>query len=43
MSSSTWDISNLVYSDLVIANWSADNSVNTDLFEMFLVLFERFS
>jgi len=33
--SSSWDISDLVSGDLVIANWSADNSVNTDRFEMF--------
>jgi len=40
MSSSFWDISNLVFSDLVITNWSVDNLVNTDLF---LVSFERSS
>jgi len=38
-----WDISDLVCGDLVIADWFADNSVNTDCFEMFLVLFERSS
>ena len=41
--SGSWDIGNLVSGDLVITDWSADNSVNTDLFEMFLVLFERSS
>ena len=40
-SSSFQDISNLVSGDLVIANWSADNSVNTDCLETFLVPFER--
>ena len=43
MSSGSWDISNLVSSNLVIANWSADNLVNTDHFEMLLVPFERSS
>jgi len=43
ISSSSQDISNLVLSNLVIANWSTDNSVNTDCLETFLVLFERFS
>jgi len=38
--SSSQDISDLVSGDLVIADWSADNSVNTDCLEMFLVLFE---
>ena len=37
------DISDLVSSDLVITDWSADNSVNTDCFETFLVLFKRSS
>ena len=41
--SGSWDISNLVSGNLVITNWSADNSVNTDHFETFLVPFERFS
>jgi len=41
--SSSWDIGDLVSGDLVITDWSADNSVNTDYFEMFLVLFERSS
>jgi len=41
--SSSWDISDLVSGDLVITDWSADNSVNTDCFETFLVLFERSS
>jgi len=35
--SSSWDISDLVSGDLVITDWSADNLVNTDHFEMFLV------
>jgi len=43
MLSSSWDIGNLVSGDLVITDWSTDNSVNTDHFEMFLVLFERSS
>ena len=43
MSSNSQDISNLVSSNLVITNWSADNLVNTDHFEMFLVFFERSS
>ena len=43
MLSSSQDIGDLVSDDLVIANWSADNLVNTDCFEMFLVLFERSS
>jgi len=30
-----------VSGNLVIANWSADNLVNTDLLEMFLVHFEK--
>ena len=42
MLSGSWDIGNLVSGDLVITDWSADNSVNTDFFETFLVLFERF-
>ena len=37
------DISDLVSSDLVITDWSADNSVNTDCFETFLVPFKRSS
>ena len=41
--SSSWDIGNLVSGDLVITDWSADNLVSTDYFEMFLVLFERSS
>ena len=41
--SGSWDIGNLVSGDLVITDWSADNSVNTDCFETFLVLFERSS
>jgi len=41
MSSGSWDISDLVSGDLMITDWSADNSVNTDCFEMFLVPFER--
>jgi len=41
--SSSWDIGDLVSGDLVITDWSADNLVNTDYFEMFLVLFERSS
>jgi len=41
--SSFWDIGDLVSGDLVITNWSADNSMNTDCFEMFLVPFERSS
>ena len=43
MSSSSWDISNLVFGDLVITDWSVDNLVNTDHLEMFLVPFERSS
>jgi len=41
MLSSSQDISSLVSGNLVIANWSADNLVNTDCFETFLVPFER--
>jgi len=41
MLSSSQDISDLVSGDLMITNWSADNLVNTDCFETFLVLFER--
>ena len=41
--SSSWDIGDLVSGDLVITDWSADNSVNTDRFEIFLVPFERSS
>jgi len=37
------DISDLVSSDLVITDWSADNLVNTNCFEMFLVLFKKSS
>ena len=40
-SSGSQDISNLVSGDLVITDWSADNSVNTDCLEMLLVSFER--
>jgi len=43
MLSSSWDIGNLVSGDLVITDWSADNSINTDHFETFLVLIERSS
>jgi len=43
MLSSSWDISDLVSGNLVITDWSADNLVNTDHFETFLVLFERSS
>jgi len=43
MLSSSQDIGNLVSGDLVIIDWSADNLVNTDHFEIFLVLFERSS
>jgi len=43
MLSSSWDIGDLVSGDLVITDWSADNLVNTDRFEMFLVPFERSS
>jgi len=32
MSSGSWDISDLISGNLVITDWSADNSVNTDLF-----------
>ena len=39
-SSGSWDISNLVSGNLVVTNWSADNSVNTDCLQTFLVLFE---
>jgi len=41
ISSGSQDISDLVSGDLVIANWSANNSVNTDCLETFLVQFER--
>ena len=41
MLSGSWDIGNLVSGDLVITDWSADNLVNTDCFETFLVLFEK--
>jgi len=43
MSSDSWDINNLVSDNLVITNWSADNSVNTDCFETFLVSLKRSS
>ena len=43
MLSGSQDISNLVSGNLVIANWSADNSVNTDHLEMFLVPFKMSS
>ena len=39
--SASQDISDLVSGDLVITDWSADNLVNTDHFETFLVLFEK--
>ena len=39
--SGSWDISNLVSGNLVITDWSADNLVNTDCFETFLVPFGR--
>ena len=39
MLSSSQDIDNLVSGDLVITDWSANNLVNTDHFETFLVLF----
>jgi len=41
MLSSSWDIGDLVSGDLVITDWSADNSVNTNCSGMFLVPFER--
>jgi len=43
MLSSSQDISDLVSGNLVITDWSADNSVHTDRFETFLVPFERSS
>ena len=43
MSSSFQDINDLVFNNLVIANWFTDNLVNTDYFKMFLVLLERSS
>ena len=30
-----------MFGNLVIGNWSADKLVNTDCFEMFLVLLEK--
>ena len=42
-SSSSQNISDLVFGNLVIPNWSANNLVNTDHFEMFLVSFKRSS
>ena len=42
-SSSFQNISDLVFGNLVIPNWSANNLVNTDHFEMFLVSFKRSS
>jgi len=42
-SSNSQDISNLVSGNLVITDWSADNSVNTDCLETFMVPFERSS
>jgi len=42
MLSGFWDIGNLVFDNLVITNWSTDNSVNTNYFETFLVSFERY-
>jgi len=41
MLSDSQDIGDLVSGNLVITDWSADNSMNTDRFEMFLVPFER--
>jgi len=41
--SGSQDISNLVSGDLVITDWSTDNSVNTDHLETFLVPFIRSS
>jgi len=41
--SSFQDINDLVSGSLVIINWSTDNLMNTDYFEVFLVLFERCS
>jgi len=41
--SGSQDISDLVSGNLVITDWSADNLVNTDCFETFLVPFERSS
>ena len=43
MSSGFQDISDLVSGNLMIANWSANNSMNTDCFETFLVPFKRSS
>jgi len=43
MLSGSQNFSDLVFGNLVIVNWSADNSVNTDCLEIFLVLFEGFS
>jgi len=43
MLSGSWDIGDLVSGDLVVTDWSADNSMNTDRFEMFLVPLERSS
>jgi len=43
MLSGSRDIGDLVSGNLVIIDWSANNSVNTDCFEMFLVPFERSS
>jgi len=43
MPSSLQDISDLVFGNLVIANWTADNSVDINCFERFLVLLKRFS
>ena len=43
MLSGSWDISDLVSGNLEIADWSTDNSMNTNRFEMFLVPFERSS
>jgi len=43
MLSGSWDIGDLVSGNLVITDWSADNSVNTDCFETFLVPLERSS
>jgi len=41
MLSDSQDIGDLVSGNLVITDWSADNSMNTDRFETFLVPFER--
>ena len=43
MSSSLQDISDLVFGNLVIANWTANNLVDINCFERFLILLERSS